>query len=93
MMPLIPGVLARIEGEGPLDCLASCVVGADHPDYQGHFDERPVLPACSQFELLEAIARVRFGNELRFAGVPRCKFLGIVSPGAARRSMPSTVGI
>lgn len=78
---LIPGIEATLQQVSNIACVAACVVRFDHPDYQGHFDERPVLPACSQFELLEALARAAFGSCLRFAGVPRCKFLGIISPG------------
>lgn len=78
---LLPGVVATVERIDAGSCRAACMIGIDHPDYEGHFDERPVLPACSQFELLEAIARAAFDDALRFAGAPRCKFLGIISPG------------
>ncbi|MCA2960880.1 MAG: hypothetical protein IOD12_11545 [Silvanigrellales bacterium] len=78
---LLPGIDASFDFVDETRCRAVCVIGLNHPDYDGHFDERPVLPACSQFELLEAVARVAFNEALRFAGVPRCKFLGIISPG------------
>lgn len=78
---LLPGIVASLEFVDETRCLVVCVIGLNHPDYDGHFDERPVLPACSQFELLEAVARVAFNDALRFVGVPRCKFLGIISPG------------
>ncbi len=60
---------------------AFCVVDPGHPGFEGHFKARPVLPACCQFELLEALVRRAEAPSLTFAGVPRSKFLGIIEPG------------
>jgi len=81
---LLEGVDARLALDNDaLRASAEVVVSVSHPDYRGHFDERPVLPACSQFEIVEALAREAFSGTLRLAAVPRAKFLGIIEPGAA----------
>jgi 3-hydroxymyristoyl/3-hydroxydecanoyl-(acyl carrier protein) dehydratase len=80
---LLPGVRAHLERRGDDSIVATCEVASDHPDYDGHFDEKPVLPACSQFDILEAIVRKALHPDLRFSGAPRVKFLGIIAPGDA----------
>ena len=78
------GVRLRLkEGADPLRVRAGVEILASHPDYSGHFPERPVLPASSQFEIIEAVVRAAFGDTLRLAAVPRAKFLGIIEPGTA----------
>lgn len=85
MRRVLDGVLADVtREEGARTTLrASCLVEAGHPDFDGHFDMRPVLAACSQFEMLEALARVGLDPRLTFTAAPRVKFLGIIDPGSS----------
>lgn len=83
MRRLLEGVLADIalaDGERPA-LRASCLIEEGHPDFEGHFDAHAVFAACSQFEMLEALARAGFDPGLTFVGAPRVKFLGIIDPG------------
>ena len=83
------GVRLRLEkGFDPLRVRASVEILASHPDYSGHFPERPVLPASSQFEIIEAVARAAFGDALRLVAVPRAKFLA--SSNLVPRSKPNS---
>jgi 3-hydroxymyristoyl/3-hydroxydecanoyl-(acyl carrier protein) dehydratase len=62
---------------------ADCVIMPNHPDFEGHFELKPVFPACAQFDLILLLLRHWQDKPLYLRGVPRAKFLGLVSPGDA----------
>lgn len=60
-------------------------IAADHPAYDGHFPNFPVLPGAVLLdEVLSAIADER-GGKLNVWQIASAKFLGTVRPGDALR--------
>jgi 3-hydroxymyristoyl/3-hydroxydecanoyl-(acyl carrier protein) dehydratase len=74
MRPLPP---ARRTPEGSL--LLS--LGADLPDWEGHFPGDPVLPGVVQVDWAIRFGEQVFGPLGRFAGLDRLKFLAPLRPG------------
>jgi len=57
------------------------VVGSDSRFFDGHFPERPILPAVAQLTLVEVLLRRCCGDAARIAALERLRLLAVVQPG------------
>ena len=64
---------------------ATLVFSGDEFFFQGHFPERPLLPAVVQVGAVTHFASRAQGRELRLAEVRRAKFTSPVGPGVELR--------
>lgn len=55
-------------------------INADHPIFQGHFPEQPVLPGVCMVQIAMVIAGAMYGKDLRVKNARTIKFLAPVDP-------------
>ncbi len=60
---------------------ASCWIGAEHRDLEGHFPGFPLLPAVSQLGLVLKLLGAGLGAPVRLVRLERAKFSAMVRPG------------
>ncbi len=60
---------------------AEAVVDASDPWFDGHFPERPVLPAVAQLAMVRELIRSVVAPDAEIAGVRRVKFKEMIEPG------------
>lgn len=52
----------------------------EHPIYQGHFPEHPVVPGVCLLQLIKECAEGIRRQQLQYTQVSSCKFLSVVNP-------------
>ncbi len=56
-------------------------VPADSAFFDGHFPDRPILPAVTELALVEELARETLGTECSIHEIPSMRFRSPVGPG------------
>ena len=59
-----------------------CVVAADMPCFNGHFPDRPIMPAAVQLEMIQSLLQQHTHWHAVIAGGSALKFSGRIQPGA-----------
>ncbi len=49
--------------------------------FDGHFDDRPILPAVAQLHLIDRLVKAYFESDLMFSGMKQLKFMSPILPG------------
>lgn len=60
---------------------ASIKLNPDHPVYQGHFPEQPVVPGVMQLQILKEILEQQVHQKLQVNNISQVKFLNMIIPG------------
>ena len=53
----------------------------DHPIYQGHFPEQPVVPGVMQLQIFKEILEQQVQQKLQVKSISQVKFLNMILPG------------
>lgn len=62
---------------------AWCIVAElnpEHPLYQGHFPEQPIVPGVCMLQLIKECAEEIRQQSLHYAQIASCKFLSAINP-------------
>lgn len=72
----------RIEARADLQIRASADFrfGGDYPGFQGHFPDRPILPAIVQLAALRHLSECALGRNLLPTNYNKMKFKGMIRP-------------
>lgn len=52
----------------------------NHPIFEGHFPEKPVLPGVIQLQIIKEILGMHLRKPVRLSGLKTCKFLKVITP-------------
>ncbi|MDR1592344.1 MAG: hydroxymyristoyl-ACP dehydratase [Prevotellaceae bacterium] len=52
----------------------------EHPVYQGHFPEQPVVPGVCTMHIVKTCAEKAIGRALTYAYVAQCRYIAIITP-------------
>ncbi|MGL5979684.1 MAG: beta-hydroxyacyl-ACP dehydratase [Phocaeicola sp.] len=55
-------------------------IDVNHPIFQGHFPEQPVVPGVCTLELVKECLEDAFLRRVRYATIRECKFLATIIP-------------
>jgi len=69
----------RVESDGSIT--AETVIDAADPWFDGHFPEKPVLPAVAQLAMVRELIRSTVDPNAEIAGFRRVKFKEMIQPG------------
>lgn len=56
------------------------LIEARHPDFEGHFENFPLLPAVSQIELIKELLECWLQKPLVCVGIKKAKFKAMLRP-------------
>ena len=59
---------------------ATVKIHPEHPIFAGHFPGAPVTPGVMQLEMVKALLRQHFQNEIETRTIRTCKFLEVLDP-------------
>lgn len=60
---------------------AAIKLNPDHPVYQGHFPQQPVVPGVMQLQILKEILEQQVHQKLQVNNISQVKFLNMIIPG------------
>jgi 3-hydroxymyristoyl/3-hydroxydecanoyl-(acyl carrier protein) dehydratase len=82
---VVEGVLLCELQVSELRLTATIEVRADCPLFEGHFPDRPVLPAVGLLGAVIALGRLLVGGHVVVEEIPRMKLVRAIGPGARLR--------
>lgn len=71
--------LGEVEKEGST-LKAVLHLRPDHPLYQGHFPDRPVVPGACMLQMIKELTGLATGDRLQLSVAETMKFLVLISP-------------
>ena len=77
-MIALPKVVGRETGE---EVGLTLEIAADHPAFQGHFPDNPILPGVIQVDWAIRLGTEAFGPLGEFQGMANLKFMDLIRPG------------
>lgn len=77
--------LSQIESIGDGVWSAVIELNPEHPLYQGHFPEQPVVPGVCMLHLIKEIAECIREQSLQYSQISSAKFLSAIHPGETPR--------
>ena len=76
----MPGGLIDLQAGHKYEVIGRYQFDHDFPAFNGHFPEKPVLPAVAQLAAVRVIVEKAVGSELRPFACQRVKFVGVIEP-------------
>jgi 3-hydroxyacyl-[acyl-carrier-protein] dehydratase len=66
--------------EGENSFAATVIFRAEHPIFQGHFPQQPVVPGVCTMQMVKEIVAMQVGRKIALKQAPQVKFLQLITP-------------
>nr|AUN35651.1 (3R)-hydroxymyristoyl-[ACP] dehydratase [uncultured bacterium] len=60
--------------------LATIEINAQHPIFEGHFPDQPIVPGVCMIQMIQEITEIVTGKKLQLSKADQLKFLAVINP-------------